>query len=112
MNARADAAAASACHSESPGSLLWLGPVKPGFLVVKVHPGVRDVISEEGLDVPLPGNLVANRKIFRSMGALQESTIARKRETIFAPRMYGSPSASAPIGRATPSPTTRPTGVG
>ena len=58
------------------------------------------MIREEGTDVPLPCNLVANKTIFLSMGALQESTIARLRETIFAPRMYCSPSASAPIGRA------------
>ena len=54
--------------------MLWPGPVKPGFLVVEVHPGVLDAIREEGTDVPLPGNLVA-KTIFRSMGALQESTI-------------------------------------
>ena len=52
------------------------------------------------MDVPLPGNLMANRKLFQSMGALQESTITRLRETIFAQHMYCSPSASAPIGRA------------
>ena len=34
------------------------------------------------------------------MGALQESTIAKLRETIFTWRMYCSPSASAPIGLA------------
>ena len=100
MNSRADAAAASARQSESCGTLVWPGPVKPGFVVVEVHPGVRDAIREEGMDVPLPGNLEANRKIFRSMGALQECNIARSRETIFARHMYGSPSASAPIGRA------------
>ena len=75
-NAQADAAAASASQTESPGSLLWQGPVKPDFLVVKVHPGVWDAIREEGTDVPLPGNLVANKTIFLRMGALQESTIA------------------------------------
>ena len=97
MNARADAAAASARQTESPGSLLWPGPVKPGFLVVEVHPGVRDAIREEEMDMPLPGNLVANRAwaLFKN-----PSTIARSQETIFARRMYGSPSASAPIGLA------------
>ena len=83
------------------------------MLVVEVHPGVRDAIREEGMVCPLARQrLVANKKIFRSMGALQESTIARLRETTFARRMYGSPSTSAPIGRATPSPTNRPTSVG
>ena len=50
--------------------------MKPGFLVVKVHLSVLDAILEEGMDVPLPGNLMANRKILWSIGALQESTIA------------------------------------
>ena len=74
--------------------------MKPGFLVVEVHPGVLDAIREEGTDVPLPGNSVANKMIFQSISALQESTIARLRETIFVRRMYGSPSASTPIGLA------------
>ena len=31
--------------------------MKPGFLVVEVHTSVLDAIREEGMDVPLPGNL-------------------------------------------------------